>query len=91
MASKHPELERLREKIDEADKRLIEALSERMQLVEKIGELKRKEALEVVDERRWSELLAKRLTWAGNRGLSSALVKDIFELIHKAAVAIEKK
>jgi chorismate mutase len=85
------ELEKLREKIDSADRELLEVLSKRMRLVEAIGELKRAEGLEIEDKARWDDLLHKRVSWAGGLHLSSELIRDIFELIHKAAIVLEKK
>ncbi len=85
------ELERLREKIDEADRELLDALSKRMRLVEDVGALKRKEQLEIEDTERWNKLLHERLSWASSLGLPTELIRHIFELIHKAAIALEKK
>jgi chorismate mutase len=85
------ELEELREKIDGVDRELLEALSRRMRLVEEIGEVKRKEHLEIEDVERWRNLLQQRLSWAGSMRIPLGFVRDVFELIHKTAIELEKK
>jgi len=89
--SSERELEKLRNYIDIADKKLLAALAERMSSVKKIGDLKDEEGLPVVDEKRWSDVLSKRIAWGTYMGLSSELIRNIFEEIHTSSKALQKK
>jgi chorismate mutase len=85
------ELKRLRKKIDQADKALIKAFSARFDAVEKVGNLKKKLKLPVVQKARWKELLADRLKRAKRLGVSESFVKLVFKAIHLEAIRIQKR
>jgi chorismate mutase len=71
-------IEQLREKIDKVDSKIVQLLEERVDLVKKIGEAKRKHDLPIVDQRRESEVLIKVTQ---KTKLNQAFVKKIFESI----------
>lgn len=85
------ELKSLRKKIDQADKALIKAFSARFDAVGKVGKLKRKKNLPVVQKARWRELLADRVKRAKHEGVSEAFIKKIFGAIHLEAIRIQKR
>ncbi len=85
------QLDRLRARIDEADKELLRSLSERLKYVEQIGEYKRENELEVRDEKRRSEVLTSRISSGKNLGIAADLVRKIFEAILDHSEDIEKK
>jgi len=71
-------IEQLREKIDVIDAKIVKLLEERVDLVRKIGEAKRKHNLPIVDQKRESEVLIKVTE---KTKLNQAFVKKLFEAI----------
>jgi chorismate mutase len=85
------ELKRLRGKIDQADKALLKAFSARFDAVTKVGKLKKKLNLPVVQKARWKELLSDRVKRAKRLGVSEIFVKKVFGEIHLEAIRIQKR
>jgi chorismate mutase len=85
------ELKRLRKKIDRADQALLKAFSARFQAVERVGDLKRKLGLPVVQKARWNELLQDRLKRAKRLGVSDKFIQIVFKQIHLEAIRIQKR
>ncbi|EKE14631.1 MAG: hypothetical protein ACD_12C00381G0009 [uncultured bacterium] len=74
-------LESLRRQIDEIDESIIILLAKRMKIVEKVGLLKKKQNIPVLDSARWQKIIETK----------KGFLKKIWELIHKEALEIEKK
>lgn len=83
---KDKELAELRSKIDSLDSILIEALAKRMQVSKEIGEYKRQHNMPIVQTGRYNEVIQNRIELAEELGVSTDLVKQIYELIHEASV-----
>jgi len=79
------DLERLRKEIDRIDSRLLELLTERMKIVERIAELKREAELPIVDPIRRSGLLSKAERYAKEKEVSSEALRAIYESVIKAS------
>lgn len=88
---KQNELETLRQEIDTADQKLLEALAERMNVVKRVGEYKKQNNLPTLDRERWQKVLEDKLAKAKELGLSEDLVKEIYESVHKHALKLEEK
>lgn len=84
-------LKHLREHIDQTDKEIVQALAERMMLVEQIGMHKKEMGLEIRDEKRREEVLRSRIELGKKCGLSEELVRKLFEEILDHSEEIEKK
>jgi chorismate mutase len=83
------EIELLRQQIDQLDKALIDILSERMRVAEKIGGVKQRENLAILQMERWKKVLKDRISSAEKAGLDPSFFKKILELIHKEAIKIQ--
>ncbi len=83
-------LEQLREAIDKADMKLLEALAERMHIVEEIGELKRAQHLNSFDSERFKKILASRGEIGKALGLSPEYIEKLYHVIHEYALHIEE-
>jgi chorismate mutase/prephenate dehydratase len=85
-------LEVLRAKIDRVDRELLKLLSERAELVHEVGEIKRKEGLEIFAPDREEKLLRK--LWELNKKNKGRLpeksLRAIFREIISAALALEQ-
>ena len=53
----------IREQIDDADRELLEALALRMNLVEKIGQIKKENNVAIFQISRWKEIFKSRTAW----------------------------
>lgn len=83
-------LEQLREAIDRADMKLLEALAERMQIVEEIGELKHTLHVDSFDPERFKKIIETRTAIGNALGLSPEYIEKLFGLIHDYALSIEE-
>lgn len=79
-------LEVLREQIDEIDKELLQTLSKRMDIVEKIGEHKRDNNITILQLKRWNEIISTRPDFAKMLGLTEEFAKKLYELIHEESI-----
>ena len=82
----HQQLAGLRAQIDCADLALLKALARRRRIVERIGRLKSRYQVEVLQRSRWSFLRRDCLKTARTLGVSLSLVKEIFESIQKQSL-----
>ncbi|MFA6930114.1 MAG: chorismate mutase [Lentisphaeria bacterium] len=85
-SSSQNELNRLRQKIDRLDRKLLENLAARMDLVEQIGMLKKAEKMPVIQQTRWEHVLNLVREFAREHGLSKQFLEDIFNRIHQEAI-----
>jgi chorismate mutase len=76
----------LREQIDHVDRELFEILSQRMEIVEKMGLYKKKNNVTVFQKNRWQEISETRTKWAEELGLNPEFMWDLFKLIHDASI-----
>ncbi len=74
--------EELRQKMDVADREIIEALARRMALVEELAEYKKENNVKILQLDRWQEIFASRPDWAGRSGVNEKFVADLYKLIH---------
>jgi chorismate mutase len=78
--------EELRQKIDAADRDIIEMLARRMALVEKIGEYKKENNVTILQMERWNEIFRTRPEWAAKMGMNAAFVEELYKLIHLESI-----
>ncbi len=83
-------LETFRKQIDEIDKKLIDFLWKRLEIVKKIWEYKKENNIAILQKSRWEEVLKTRKKWAENYNLKGDFIEDIFNRIHKESLDIEK-
>lgn len=74
------QLMNLRKQIDEIDESIIILLVKRMKIVKKVGLLKKKQNIPVLDSVRWQKIIKTK----------KGYIKKIWEIIHDEALEIEK-
>ncbi|ALD21508.1 chorismate mutase [Hymenobacter sp. DG25A] len=74
--------EELRQKMDVADREIIEALARRMSLVEELAAYKKENNVKILQLDRWQEIFASRSDWAGRVGVNEKFVEELYKLIH---------
>lgn len=86
-----PLLTALRTRIDAIDARLIGILRERMEVITQVGKLKKEKGTPFRDDQRWYAVLEKRMAEGEVAGLDPGFIRDLYELIHAAALTIEER
>ncbi len=84
-------LQQYRRQVDKIDKKIIEYLAKRYQVVEKIGIFKKQNNLPTMDKKRWLEVLNSRIQYGLKLNLSEQLIKKIYKIIHQFSLKFEKK
>jgi chorismate mutase len=83
---KECELEQLRKQIDTIDNEILEALSMRFNIVQRIGEAKIKSNVTALQVHRLDEMMNKRMKLAEDVGLRSEFAREIYNVIHEESV-----
>ena len=83
-------LKHFREEIDTVDEQIIALLAKRMEVVKKVGVYKKEHEIPPLDPKRWQDVLTTKRQKAKALNLSTDLVEDIYNRIHKEALLIER-
>jgi chorismate mutase len=83
------QLEALRENIDQIDQEVLENLSTRMRLIEKIGEYKKDNNVTVFQLERWNEIMKTRPDWASNLQLAREFIMELYRVIHDESIRVQ--
>lgn len=84
-------LEHLRHEIDEIDEELLNLLSARMQLAERIGEYKKRNNISILQAARWSEILERAVAKGKAKGLSEEFVSVMLKAVHQESINHQEK
>jgi chorismate mutase len=87
----HKSLKAARSKIDKIDRKIITQLAARMRVCHKIGLIKSKGKIPVIQKARWNDVMKDRLKYSKKLGLTLQTVDRIFKLIQKESIAVQKK
>lgn len=79
-------LPQLRKEIDVIDHEIILALSKRVHCSEAIGQYKKSHHLNVIDMKRWHEVLKTRIKLGESLGLSKKFILELFKIIHQNSI-----
>lgn len=80
------QLEELRNNIDVIDEELLQLLSKRMTIVEKIGEYKRDHNIAVFQLERWLEIIRTRSASAEVLDLDVPFIKKMLDVLHQESI-----
>ncbi|KPM49508.1 chorismate mutase [Jiulongibacter sediminis] len=80
------ELERLRGRLDNLDRELLEVIAARMAVVEQLGEYKRDNNVAVLQLDRWNKVHDSRAEWGKSLNLYNETVEELFKLIHMESI-----
>lgn len=84
-------IDHLRHEIDEIDEDLMNMLSRRMSLAEKIGEYKKRKNIAILQSDRWQEILSKSTEMGQEKGLSKEFVSVVLKAIHEESINHQRK
>lgn len=81
----------LREQIDQLDDEIMQKLSQRMKISEKIGQYKRENNVTILQVSRWEEIIETRIKLGKAMGLNAEFTNDLLKLIHHESIQIQTK
>ncbi len=87
----HAALDKLREQINHIDDELMQLISQRMNIAEKIGEYKKNNNVTIFQQGRWNEVLQKALGKASKVGLSEEFTTRYMDAIHMESINRQNK
>lgn len=85
------ELDKYRDNIDNIDKKLIDLLASRFSFSIRIGELKEKKGIPILQSTRWDDILSSRQEYAIKAGLSEVFTRDFLQLVHNESLRIQQE
>ena len=73
------------------DDRLFDLLSERMNLSQEVGKLKRENNIMILQEEHWRKIINLRLKESDNYDLTPQFVRKIMDAIHQESIRHQTK
>ena len=83
-------LENLRKEIDVIDNEIVGLLAKRFEIVKQIGVFKKENKIDVIDDRRFQQVLVKVENLAEKNGISKNFIHEIYEKIHDYSCDLER-
>jgi len=89
-ASLHDEsLDALRREIDETDERLLRILAQRLDIVKRMGVVKRDAGMTIMQGGRWKTLVEDRLNRAKSLNLEDEFIREMLSVLHDESLRIQ--
>jgi chorismate mutase len=85
------QLEAYRRQIDEIDRNILYFLSKRMDIVEKIGHLKKENDITILQIRRWNNIFKDRMKRGQALGLDPAFLRTLLEMVHQQSIELQTR
>lgn len=76
----------IREKVATLDDRIFDILSERMNLSEQVGKLKRENNITILQQEHWKKIISTRLEKSNDYGLTQTFVRQLMDTIHQESI-----
>lgn len=87
----HQALEKLRHQINHLDDELMQILSQRMKIAEKIAVYKKDNNITILQTNRWNEILNRACQRAEKLGLSKEFITKYFDAVHMESISHQTK
>lgn len=84
-------LEELRSQIDRLDNEWIQAMAQRMQITQQIGEYKKQNGVTIFQLERWKEIMETRKPMGIDKGLSEKFMEQLLETVHQESIKIQNQ
>jgi chorismate mutase len=84
-------LEAMRQQINQLDDELLQVLSTRMKVAQKIGEYKKNNEITILQTNRWNEILERAVAKGGKLGLSDDFVTKYMDAVHMESINQQNK
>ncbi len=76
----------LREQIDSLDREILQLLSERMNVAEQIGRIKRENDVRILQTARWEDIMKRVLMSSHSLGLSEQFLRTMLDAVHVESI-----
>ncbi len=90
-AEYHAALEKLRQQINHLDDELMQILSTRMRVAERIGQYKKENNITILQTNRWNEILERAFQKGEKIGLSKEFITKYFDAVHMESINHQNK
>ncbi|MDI9363602.1 MAG: chorismate mutase [Flavobacterium sp.] len=87
----HANLEKLRQQINQLDDELMQILSARIKVAEKIGQYKKDNNITILQTNRWNEILERAFKQGEKLGLSNEFITKYFDAVHMESINHQNK
>jgi len=87
----HAALEKLRNQINHLDDEMMQILSQRMKVAEKIAIYKKENDITILQTNRWNEILNRACERAEKLGLSREFITKYFDAVHMESISHQTK
>ncbi len=87
----HAQMEKLRQQINHLDDELMQVLSQRMKVSEKIGQYKKDNNITILQTNRWNSILERAYAQGEKLGLSKEFVTKYFDAVHMESISHQNK
>ncbi len=87
----HAMLEKMRSQINQLDDELLQLLSQRMKIADKIGQYKKENNLTILQTRRWNEILERACKKGEKMGLGKEFVTKYLDAVHMESINHQNK
>ena len=87
----HMALEKLRQQINQLDDELLQVLSTRMKVAQKIGEYKKNNDITILQTNRWNEILERAVAKGNILGLSDDFITKYMDAVHMESIQQQNK
>jgi chorismate mutase len=84
-------LEAMRQQINQLDDELLQVLSTRMKVAQKIGEYKKNNDITILQTNRWNEILDRAVSKGNKLGLSDEFVTKYMDAVHMESINQQNK
>jgi chorismate mutase len=87
----HAALDKLRQQINNLDDELIQLLSQRMKIADKIGQYNKDNNITILQTVRWNEIIERAMKKGDTLGLSKEFITKYFDAVHMESINHQKK
>jgi chorismate mutase len=81
----------LREQIDLLDDEIMQKMSSRMKISEKIGQYKKENNVTILQVNRWEEIIHTRVALGKAMGLDEGFTRDLLRLVHHESIQVQTR
>ncbi len=87
----HAAMEKMRQQINHLDDELMQILSQRMKVAEKIGQYKKDNNITILQTNRWNAILERAFATGEKTGLSKEFITKYFDAVHMESINHQNK
>jgi len=87
----HAALEKFRQQINHLDDELLQILSQRIKVAEKIGQYKKDNNITILQTSRWNEILQRAVAKGDKLGLSEEFITKYLDAVHMESINHQNK